>query len=197
MEGGVKKVKITGQAAESFMKGNKTRRRSPRGVPLKQEGGVIFSPAEVSAPTILAPPVLTVPSTVSTPAVIAAPVVQVGAAKKEVKVILDKKKPKKLVLSAPKNIVKLTSGSSEAVPDVKKRNAKTHKISRRIRVSVDGLNKRVHRAKTIKKESQKMSIEQLKKGLIAAGLIKEGSKAPEHILRQMYSDYQVMNQRAL
>jgi hypothetical protein len=33
--------------------------------------------------------------------------------------------------------------------------------------------------------------------LETAGLIKAGSKAPETILRQMYTDFQVLKQRAL
>lgn len=119
--------------------------------------------------------------------------------RKDVKVILDKSKnkTKKLILSAPKKIIKLPSGSPDSNTVVKKHPSKTHKVARRIRVSVDALNKRVNRAKTIKKESQVMSIEKLKKDLEGAGLIKVGSKAPESILRQMYTDFQVLKQRAL
>jgi len=122
-----------------------------------------------------------------------APVKQEGG-KKDVKVILDKSnnKTKKLIL-APKKVIKLPSGTSAP----KKHAAKTQKIAKRIRVSVAGLNKRVNRAKTIKKESQVMPIEKLKKELETAGLIKAGSKAPETILRQMYTDFQVLKQRAL
>jgi hypothetical protein len=116
-----------------------------------------------------------------------------------VKVILDKSKnkTKKLILSAPKKVIKLPSGSSDSTTSVKKHPSKTRKVARRIRVSVDALNKRVNRAKTIKKESQVMSIEKIKKDLEGAGLIKVGSKAPESILRQMYTDFQVLKQRAL
>jgi hypothetical protein len=118
-----------------------------------------------------------------------------------VKVILDKTnhKTRKLIL-APKKVIKLppgplARGTGEAVK--KHSHAKTQKVARRIRVSVSGLNKRVNRAKTIKKESQVMPIEKLKKELETAGLIKAGSKAPETILRQMYTDFQVLKQRAL
>jgi hypothetical protein len=179
-----KKLKITGAAAESFMKGTKTRKRAPRGVPLR--GG---SDEAVVVP-LIAPPVAPLPLPLPVPAPL--PVVQ-DAGSKAVKVILDpsKKKAKKIVLSPPKAVIKLAPGPSSSGAK------KTHKVSRRIRVSVDGLNKRVNRAKTIKKESQKMPIEQLKTDLEAAGLIKKGSTAPEHILRQMYSDFQVLKQRAL
>jgi hypothetical protein len=116
---------------------------------------------------------------------------------KVVKVILDKSKNKtrKIILSAPKRVIKLASGSSEDIS--KKHPAKTQKVARRIRVSVDGLKRRVHRAKTIKKESQMMTIDKIKKELEKAGLIKTDSKAPELILRQMYTDYQMLKQRAL
>jgi hypothetical protein len=191
MEGSVKKIKITGGAAEMLMKTNKTRRRALRGVsPRGEEQPQSFMavPVPVHAP---APTPTPAPASVTT-----APVIHQDAGAKPVKVILDpsKKRASKLVLSPPKTVVKLPAIDTSAPH---KRNNKTQKISRRIRVSVDGMKKRVFRAKTIKKESQKMPIEQLKKELEAAGLIKVASKAPEPILRQMYSDFQVLKQRAL
>ena len=203
MEGHIKKVRITGGAADTFLKeATKTRKRVLRGVLPRaaQEGGGAVAVASSAAPIIqtAAPAIVAAPVVAPVAAPVATPVALVQhAGAKAVKVILDpsKKKPKNIVLSPPKTVVKLPG--SAPVPDGKKRNVKTHKIARRIRVSVDGLKKRVHRAKTIKKESQKMSIDQLKKDLQSAGLIKEGSKAPEHILRQMYSDFQVLKQRAL
>ena len=193
-----KKLRITGAAAESFMKGTKTRKRGPRGVPLRGGGDetVVVPLVAPSVPLPVAPvaPVAPIAPTPIAPTPIA-PAVQEGGSK-AVKVILDpsKKKAKKLVLSPPKAVMKLAPGPSSSGGAGAR---KTHKVSRRIRVSVDGLNKRVNRAKTIKKESQKMPIEQLKTELEAAGLIKKGSTAPEHILRQMYSDFQVLKQRAL
>jgi hypothetical protein len=212
MEGGeIKRFKITGSAAEEMLKGTKTRRRTvARGVPLSG-GSSPLSAAPLSAAPLSAAPLSAAPLSaaplnktsapppspipMSTPTPPSSPItVQQGG--KAVKVILDpsKKKTKKLVLSPPKTVIKLPGR-----PDLPKKqpNNKTQKISRRIRVSVDGLKKRVHRAKTIKKESQKMPIEQLKKDLQKAGLIKDGSKAPEGILRQMYSDFEVLKQRAL
>ena len=165
---------------------NTTRRKRKeielRGVPI---GGTVI-PAPLPLPLPVAAPV-------AAPASL--PVAPQDGGVRSVKVILDpsKKKTKKIVLSPAKKVVKLSSGSDL----MKKRPAKTLKISRRIRVSVDGLKKRVHRARTIKRDSQKMPIDALKKELEAASLIKEGSKAPEPVLRQMYSDFQVLKQRAL
>ena len=183
------------------MKGTKTRKRGPRGVPLRGGDETVVVPlvapsvALPIAPTPIAPIAPTPIAPTPIPPTPIAPAVREGGSK-AVKVILDpsKKKAKKLVLSPPKAVMKLAPGPSSSGGAGAR---KTHKVSRRIRVSVDGLNKRVNRAKTIKKESQKMPIEQLKTELEAAGLIKKGSTAPEHILRQMYSDFQVLKQRAL
>lgn len=198
----IKKFRITGEAAKSLVSESeptKTRRRGRQ-----QRGGQ--APVQVSrldAPSFT--PLPSAPAPAPAPAAPAAslpvaPVEQHGG-RKDVKVILDKTnhKTRKLIL-APKKVIKLppgplAKGTGEAVK--KYSHAKTQKVARRIRVSVSGLNKRVNRAKTIKKESQVMPIEKLKKELETAGLIKTGSKAPETILRQMYTDFQVLKQRAL
>ena len=188
----IKKFRITGEAAKSLMSETKTRKR--------QRGGQ--APVQVSrsdAPSFTPLPVATPVKPVNAPA----PVIQdQHGGKKDVKVILDKTrhKTRKLIL-APKKVVKLPPGPHATSEGVARKHphshAKTQKVARRIRVSVSGLNKRVNRAKTIKKESQVMPIEKLKKELETAGLIKAGSKAPETILRQMYTDFQVLKQRAL
>ena len=179
------------------MKGTKTRRRGPRGVPPSGGGTPTPTPAPSSTPVPMSTPTPAPTPAPSPTPLTNAPVTAQQQGGKPVRVILDpsKKKTKKLVLSPPKTVIKLP-GAAEPV-QAQKRNNKTQKVSRRIRVSVDGLKKRVYRAKTIKKESQKMSIDQLKKELQKAGLIKDGSKAPEGILRQMYSDFEVLKQRAL
>jgi len=200
----IKKFRITGEAAKSLASESeptKTRRRGRQ-----QRGGQ--APVQVSrsdAPSFTPlPPAaaasLPAPITATSPVATAPPQEQHGG-RKDVKVILDKTnhKTRKLIL-APKKVIKLppgplAKGTGEAVK--KHSHAKTQKVARRIRVSVSGLNKRVNRAKTIKKESQVMPIEKLKKELETAGLIKTGSKAPETILRQMYTDFQVLKQRAL
>ena len=199
----IKKFRITGEAAKSLStEPTKTRRRGRQ-----QKGGQApvqvsrldapsFTPLPRAAPAAPAAPAPAAPAA----SLHVAPVEQHGG-RKDVKVILDKTnhKTRKLIL-APKKVIKLppgplAKGTGEAVK--KYSHAKTQKVARRIRVSVSGLNKRVNRAKTIKKESQVMPIEKLKKELETAGLIKTGTKAPETILRQMYTDFQVLKQRAL
>jgi hypothetical protein len=196
----IKKFRITGEAAKSLSTEPTNTRRRGR----QQKGGQ--APVQVSrldAPSFTPLPPASAPApapTAPAPATAAPPQEQHGG-RKDVKVILDKTnhKTRKLIL-APKKVIKLppgplVKGTGEAVK--KYSHAKTQKVARRIRVSVSGLNKRVNRAKTIKKESQVMPIEKLKKELETAGLIKAGSKAPETILRQMYTDFQVLKQRAL
>ena len=190
MEDTIKKIKITGTAADGIV-GAKSRTRKVRAhkggsneAPAVPKPVISFQQAQPPAPQAplpLAPPLPKVPE-------------QEGGVAKPVKVILapsSKKKTQHVVLSQPKKVIKVPG---LAVEDGHK---KTHKVARRIRVSVAGMNKRLHRAKTIKKESHTMPIEKMKGELVAASLIKADSKAPEAILRSMYSDFQMLKQRAL
>ena len=92
----------------------------------------------------------------------------------------------KVVLEPPKKTAaKLVASKS-----------KTRK-AKKIRVSLTGLGKRITRHKKIQKEARSHSIEEIKKTVIAAKLIKPESKAPESILRQIYADYQTLKNKAL
>ena len=187
-ENTTKTVRVVGGAAESLLTGVKTRKRrskkqvtdekepiSNQRITVKKGGAMVVTPA----PLVTAAPVV---------APAAPPLGQQGGAK----VILDKKKDKPLILSPPKK-----SGPLPVLVKKLPVKSKTLKVARRIRVSVDGLNRKLNRAKTIKKESEKMPIDALKKELVASGLVKSESKAPESILRQIYSDFQVLKQKAL
>jgi hypothetical protein len=135
-----------------------------------KRGGAILSPAPLVSP-----------------AAAPAPAAVAKQTDKAVKVVLapSKKKQTKVIL-APPVVTKTISGKN-----------KTLKVARRIRMNVDGLTRKMNRAKTIKKESEKMPMDTMKKELVSAGLIKTESKAPDAILRQMYSDFQMLKQRAL
>lgn len=116
-----------------------------------------------------------------------------GAPKKITKVILNtpKKKTHKVILSASKNIPiisKLTTGGSKG---------KTRKASKRIQFSLKNLRTKLHKAKTIKKTSEEKSLSDIKKILTEAKLIKDDSKAPEQMVRQIYNDYMSMKHKAL
>jgi hypothetical protein len=125
----------------------------------------------------------------------AAPVLQGGApGTKNVKVILapKKKKTAKVILAGPKK--KVVQSIAKAVATVSN---KTRKVAKKIRMSISSLSNRMTRAHKIRKESKEMPIEKIKEALMNAHLIKDTTKAPDSILRQMYSDYLLLKNRAL
>ncbi len=221
MSSDTKSVVISGAAAESYLTGTKTRkkRRQQKGgqqVPTEaQEAPVVFESdrqlqVEKNASSKPKNVIAVVTKEPAPEKSHSQPPVQKEEAKKNitevldggakkklpVKVILEKtKKAKEKVVLAPAKpkVVKETPGD---LP-LKKVKTKTMKVARRIKVSLDGLSKRIHRAKTIKKDSEKTPLEDIKKKLQQAGLIKKDSKAPEAILRQMYIDFEQLKQRAL
>jgi hypothetical protein len=218
----IKQLTVTGNAAESFLnKGSRKRRRSSANKTQRQDGPVAarkeeevqkggtspgtlvqiqankapdapaLGPDAISQAKASNSSALAKTTTNSSPAPTQPGVEtkdQVGG-KKPVKVILaqGKKKPTRVILTPAK--VKKLPGSSEK--------AKTRKVAKKIRMSLNGFGKRVTRANTIRKEATKQPIAEVKKTLITAKLIKEGSKAPEDILRKMYSDYMMLKNRAL
>ena len=208
-----KSIVISGAAAESYLHGGKTRRKR------KQKGGQQVSEEQQESQVLsetdkilqldkarnTIPKVAIVtkepePQTGNvTPPTNITEILGGGKEEKKkptVKVVLEKtKKAKEKIVLAPAK-PKIMKESSGILP-LKKQKTKTMKAARRIRVSLDGLSKRIHRAKTIKKETEKTSIEDIKKRLQHAGLIKKDSKAPEAILRQMYTDFEQLKQRAL
>ena len=117
------------------------------------------------------------------------PLSQEGGAK-AVKVILEKKKKQTRVVLAPTKVKKLP-GAPAGQP------AKTRKVAKKVRMSLSGFGKRVTRANTIRHEAKKQTIDQIKKTLVEAKLVKGDSKAPEGVLRQIYSDYMMLKNRAL
>lgn len=73
----------------------------------------------------------------------------------------------------------------------------TRKNGKKIRVSLSGLGKRMTRHKSIQKEAKQVKLEDIKKSLVEAKLVKVDTKAPESMLRQMYADYQTLKNKAL
>lgn len=126
------------------------------------------------------------PSTAST--------LQNGGSTKHVKVVLapKKKKTAKVILASPKK--KALQAITNAVIAA---GQKTRKVAKKIRMSISSLSNRMTRAHKIRKESKEMPIEKIKESLKNAHLIKETTKAPDAILRQMYADYLLLKNRAL
>lgn len=131
-------------------------------------------------------PAPTSASVVAPSATVAKPV-QGGA----VKVILEKKKKTTRVVLAPTKVKKLNPVTTSSTP------AKTRKVAKKIRMSLGGFGKRVNRANTIRNDAKKQTIDDVKKTLVEAKLIKAESKAPESVLRTMYADYMMLKNRAL
>jgi hypothetical protein len=215
----IKQLTVTGNAAESFLnKGSRKRRRSSANKTQRQDGGEIVTskqqggtspgtivqiqankapdapalgPDTVSQAKASNSSALAKTSTNSAPAP-AGPTQPVNPSltggKQPVKVILaaGKKKGTKVILS-PAKVKKLPGAPVN----------KTRKVAKKIRMSLHGLGKRVTRANNIRKDASKQPIADVKKTLVEAKLIKADSKAPEDILRKMYSDYMMLKNRAL
>lgn len=170
-----KQIRITGGAVTEPTVGKK--RRTSR----KQSGGadipaVLASPAPVPAPAPVPTPVPVPAAAPSTPTPLVRTNIPPAMLGGKAKVILEPPK---------KTAAKLVASKS-----------KTRK-SRKIRVSLSGLGKRITRHKKIQKDARVSSIEEIKKTLVAAKLIKPESKAPETMLRQIYADYQTLKNKAL
>lgn len=169
-----KSIRITGGAVTDGTVGKK--RRTSR----KQQGGAEGNNVP-PPPPLLAP----APAPAAPPAPAPAPVVP-PPQQSNIPPALRGGAKTKVVLEPPKKTAaKLVASKS-----------KTRK-AKKIRVSLTGLGKRITRHKKIQKEARSHSIEEIKKTLIAAKLIKPESKAPESILRQIYADYQTLKNKAL
>jgi len=164
-----KQIRITGGAVTDPTVGKK--RRTSR----KQSGGADI-PAVLTAPA---------PTPTPAPAPAPAPVVPTPLLRNNIPATMLGGKAKVILEPPKKTAAKLVASKS-----------KTRK-SRKIRVSLSGLGKRITRHKKIQKDARVSSIEEIKKTLVAAKLIKPESKAPETMLRQIYADYQTLKNKAL
>ena len=101
---------------------------------------------------------------------------------------------KSLVLAPPK---KTKSKVHLAPPASGKRSTKG---TRKIRVKLSCMKKRLTRAKTIKIESKQKPIGELRRILEEAKLVKprvDGKEVPESVLRDIYQDYMLLRNRVL
>ena len=181
-----KQIQITGSAVTeqglgpSVGKKRRTSRKQQGGAEGKAEGNNVPPVANVPTPLVAPAPA---PAPAAAPAV-TAPIPPPQQA--NIPPALRGGAKTKVVLEPPKKTAaKLVASKS-----------KTRK-AKKIRVSLTGLGKRITRHKKIQKEARSHSIEEIKKILVAAKLIKPESKAPESILRQIYADYQTLKNKAL
>ena len=69
--------------------------------------------------------------------------------------------------------------------------------ARKIHLTVANLNHRFTRAKRVKDETEKKPVESIREYLVQRGVIQGKSKAPEKMLRSMYSDFMLLKDQAL
>lgn len=106
------------------------------------------------------------------------------------RVVLGGKKPKamKVVLTKKNH----GPGTAPAPAD-----GPSNKKQRKVTLGIQHLKRRVTKARRLNKITKALSLDQIKKELLAAKIIKEDSKAPEAILRQMYADAKLITTKSL
>ena len=102
-----------------------------------------------------------------------------------------------VILKPPKHPrVKLQPKVAPQATQTHHGHAQTRK-ARRIRLTVANLNHRFTRAKRVKDDTEKKSSDTIRDYLIQKGVIQAKSKAPEKMLRSMYSDFMLLKDQAL
>ena len=100
----------------------------------------------------------------------------------------------KVILNPPKNQrVKLQPKQIARPAPVLNQTRK----ARRIKLTVANITNRVTRAKRVHEDTNKKSMDTIKTFLIQKGVIQAKSKAPEKMLRSMYSDFMLLKDQAL
>lgn len=191
MDSSIKSLTITGSAAEDAIK---SRRGVGRSSSRKKKSEIQES--ETSTEPIAQNPVSPVRvfrgvEKQAVPVVVQAPP-PVVIAPTVVLPTKDSGGDSKVTLNPPKNQkVKLhPKVQSHAPPS----NGVTRK-SRRIHLV--NLSQRFTRAKRVRDETQKQSIDSIRQYLVQKGVIQMKSKAPEKMLRSMYSDFMLLKDPAL
>ena len=101
----------------------------------------------------------------------------------------------KLVLAPAKT--KATRKALLLTPPGKRATKAPTKGTRKIRMQLSGLKKRLTRSRDISKESRVKPVEVIRQELVAAKLIREKSTVPEPVMRDIWRDYQTLRGRAL
>jgi len=111
------------------------------------------------------------------------------------KLIEPKSELTKVILNPPKQSrVKL---QPKLVNSNLKEPLNTTRKARRIKLNVSNLTHRFTRAKKVKDETEKKSMDVVREYLVQKGVIQEKSKAPEKMLRSMYADFMMLKDQAL
>jgi hypothetical protein len=105
----------------------------------------------------------------------------------------------KIVLNPPKTPrIKLQPKTSQVAAKVSPQaTTNTTRKARRFRLTVSNLNHRFTRAKKVTEHSNRQPIQSIRDYLLQKGVIQAKSKAPEKMLRSMYSDFMILKDPAL
>jgi hypothetical protein len=103
----------------------------------------------------------------------------------------------KIVLSPPKNPRIKLQPKNTPLPTKSSTPTSTTRKARRFRLTVSNLNHRFTRAKKVAEQSVRQPIQSIRDYLLQKGVIQAKSKAPEKMLRSMYSDFMILKDPAL
>jgi hypothetical protein len=181
MDASIKSLTITGSAAEDAtrvrLKASGLGSRRKRNSVKEEEDEFIEQAKKLTIKPVQIPETPVVKPEVVKPEVVKAEI-------KETNVILNPPKQSRVKLQ-PK------------VHTVKPIEPITTRKARRIKLNVSNLTHRFTRAKKLKDETEKKSMESVREYLVQKGVIQEKSKAPEKMLRSMYSDFMLLKDQAL
>ncbi len=175
-----------GKPSDLIMKRRRTRKRQEGGdleeeEPIAQPKGPI-KVSKVNEVAVAPPPA-------PAPAPAAAPVEQQGGAEGSMaKVVLKSKAAKQTKVLLKK---KEPVASGPAVPQAKPLKVKTRKVV------LQAITKKLNKTRHAMKQAKELPIEQVRAVLIDKKLIKSTSKAPDSILRQIYSDSLIVAKKTL
>jgi len=208
MESSIKSLTITGSAAEDAMKPRRSGSRKKR----QQSAGDMDSAAQPEETEFIENAKRLVLGKQEPPTMIthvqAKPPVQVQAQPQPQPLAQPQPQP----LAQPQPQQKLAEGGTVILKPPKHSRVKLqpkvtpHTVTtpvsqtrkaRRIKLTVANLTHRFTRAKRVRDDSEKKSGGAIREFLIQKGVIQAKSKAPEKMLRSMYSDFMLLKDQAL
>lgn len=179
----IKNIQLTGGVSTEMGKRKKSKSKTYK---IDRDGGGSTSPGTITQLTASSLPGSTTdPVGINRPLTAAGAPLQIAGKKEDT--------PVKVVLAAAKKKGRVILAKPTVAPGKTRKTSHTKKV----RVTISSLTRKIHKAKAIRKSASESTMEEIKKTLRQASLIKEGSKAPDSILRQMYADYMTLKGRAL
>lgn len=207
MDNSIKSLTITGPAAEDAMKprrgfGRSSSRKKRPDVQAEDEPELIENAKRIvfGRPPPIVPPIAPIQAQVKPQMVISAkPSVQQQPQQQIVQQIVQQQQHdgSKVILNPPKNQrVKL---QPKVHPKVQSTipSSPVNQTRKARRVHLINLTQRFTRAKRVRDDIQRVPMDTIRAYLIQKGVIQAKSKAPEKMLRSMYSDFMLLKDQAL